>query len=269
MIVNTRRLFARLLAQLRIEVVCDVGSMNGFDALMFGRAVPQATIYAFEPNPENFRLMETDARLKARDIQLVAAAAADRSGEAEFFLVDADYGRHDPRRGMSSLYRRADGWSKSEGVVPVPTTRLDAFLAGRCAPDSGVALWIDVEGAAYQVIAGAAGIAKQTQLVHVEVETAPCIAAAQRLYPEVKALLQAQGFSELATDRAPSDLQFNALFTRGDLAPWERCRVSALLYQARLRYLLVAALGGLCPACLRRYQAIRTGWRARREGAAR
>lgn len=268
MIVNTRRLFARLLAQLRVDVVCDVGSMDGLDALVFGRAVPQATIYAFEPNPENFRLMETDARLKARDIHLVAAAAADRAGEAEFFLVDADYRRDDPRRGMSSLYRRADGWSTSNGVVSVPTTRLDAFLGSRCVPDSCVALWIDVEGAAYQVVEGAAGIAKQAQLVHVEVETAPCISATQRLYPEVKTLLQQFGFRELATDRAPSDLQFNALFARRDLSPWRRWRVSVLLYRARLRYLLDAAVGRLCPACLRRYQAVRTSRRARREAAA-
>jgi hypothetical protein len=85
----------------------------------------------------------------------------------------------------------------------------------------------------------------------------------------VKALLQAYGFSELATDRAPSDLQFNALFARGDPSPWRRYRVRALLYRARLRYLIVAAVGGLCPACLRRYQAVRTRWRARREAAAR
>ncbi len=265
MIVNTRRLFARLLPHLRIDVVCDVGSMNGLDALTFGRAVPEAIIYAFEPNPENFRLMQADARLKARNIRLVAAAAADRSGEAEFFLVEADYRGHDARRGMSSLYRRTDGWSTSEGVVSVPTTRLDAFLGNRCTPGSRLALWVDVEGAACEVIEGTAGIAQQVQLVHVEVETAPCIAAAQRLYPEVKTLLQEFGFTELATDRAPSDLQFNALFARRDPSPWRRCRVSVLLYRARLRYLLVAAVRRLCPACLRRCQAVRSSWRARRE----
>jgi len=265
MIVNTRRLFARLLPQLRVDVVCDVGSMNGLDALMIRRAVPEAIIYAFEPNPTNFRLMETDARLKARNIRLVAAAAADQCGAADFFLVDADYVRHDARRGMSSLYRRTDGLSTSDGAVSVPTARLDAFLGSRCAPDSCLALWIDVEGAAYQVIEGTAGIAQQAQLIHVEVETVPCIAATQRLYPEVKALLRKFGFRELATDRAASELQFNALFTRRDLSPWSQCRVSVLLYRARLRYLLVEAARRLCPACLRRYQAVRSAWRARRE----
>ena len=265
MIVNTRRLFSRLLPQLRIDVVCDVGSMNGLDALLFRRAVPAATVYAFEPNPENFRLMDADARLKARDIRLVAAAAAERCGEADFFLVEADYRRCDARRGMSSLYRRTEGESTSAGAVSVPTTRLDAFLGSRIARGSRLALWIDVEGAAYQVIEGTAAIATQVQLLHVELETAPCIGATQRLYPEVKALLLQLGFSELATDRAPSELQFNALFARPETSAWRRCLVSVLLYRARLRFLLVEAVRRLCPACLRRYHAVRTAWRARSE----
>jgi hypothetical protein len=42
MIVNTHRLFARLLPLLRISIVCDVGSMNGADAARFSAALSRS-----------------------------------------------------------------------------------------------------------------------------------------------------------------------------------------------------------------------------------
>ena len=44
MIVNTQRLFTRLLRVLRISAVCDIGSMNGAEALRFHQAAPRARI---------------------------------------------------------------------------------------------------------------------------------------------------------------------------------------------------------------------------------
>ncbi len=91
MIVNTRRLFARLLTVLEINAVCDVRSMNGADALMCRDVLSRARIYAFEPNPENFCLMQDDRALRERAIELVPFAATNYDGEAEFFVVKADY----------------------------------------------------------------------------------------------------------------------------------------------------------------------------------
>jgi FkbM family methyltransferase len=254
MIINTQRLFTRLLATSRINVVCDVGSMNGADALNFRDAVPEASIYAFEPNPTNLGLMRANRALQERNIQVVPLAATNSDGEAMFFLVDADYFlQNDCRRGMSSLYKREGDWASAD-VVRVKTTRLDTFLADKCAPDARLALWIDTEGKAFEVIEGMAGMADRVLLLHVEVETAACIGMDQKLYSDVKARLEQLGFAELATDHAPHCTQFNALFLRSDLVTQFRTRAS--LVHARLRYLLVQAIRKACPACLRRYQAI-------------
>jgi FkbM family methyltransferase len=129
-IVSTRRLFCRLLRTLDIATVCDVGSMDGSDALRFRRALPYATILALEPSPRNFALMIADARLQQAGIRVFPVAASDRRSEAPLFVVEADYapGRDLARRGMSSLYERAD-WTRLTAVVPVPTVRLDELLA--------------------------------------------------------------------------------------------------------------------------------------------
>jgi precorrin-6B methylase 2 len=49
---NTARLFERLLPLLDADLVCDVGSMDGAETLRFARAVPQASVFAFEANPD-------------------------------------------------------------------------------------------------------------------------------------------------------------------------------------------------------------------------
>lgn len=256
MIVNTQRLFVKLLSTMRVSVVCDVGSMNGADSLTFRDAVPESSVYAFEPNPENFRRMQANRVLQGRNIQVVPLAATNYDGEADFFLVEADYSRPDSPRGMSSLYRRSDQRTMPAAVARVKTTRLDTFLADKCTPHTRLALWIDTEGKAYEVIEGLNGVADQTLLLHVEVETEPCIGSNQRLYPEVKSLLQRLGFAELATDLAPSRVQFNALFVRSDLFAGKRLQIRACVVRARLRYLLVGAIRRLCPACAR-YRAMR------------
>lgn len=258
MIVNTRRLFASLLERMQINAVCDVGSMNGQDALAFSAAAPRSSVWAFEPNPVNFALMAADCAIRERNIRIEPLAATNYDGEAEFFLVEADYARSDPRRGMSSLYQRGDE-SAPAGVVRVRTARLDTFLADKCAADARLALWIDTEGKTYEVIEGLEGVAERVQLLHAEVETSPCIGAGQKLYPQVRALLAGLGFAELATDHARSHTQFNALFVRAQQSAAMRLELTARLLGARLRYLMVAAAMRLCPACVRRYAA----WRRR------
>jgi FkbM family methyltransferase len=259
MVVNTRRLFAKLLRRLQIGAICDVGSMNGADAVIFSAAAPQSRVYAFEPNPLNFSLMQARRGVfLERNIKLVPAAATNYDGVAEFFLVEAEYSQPDARRGMSSLYRRTGEWA-SAAVVHVQTTRLDSFLTAECPGDVRLAVWIDTEGAAYEAIEGLTGVAEHVQLLHVEVETSPCIGADQRLYPQVTALLQRLGFSELATDQPRSQIQFNALFVRADLSTWMKLQIRAYLAKARLRYLTMRALGRLCPACVRLYGRMRTG----------
>lgn len=262
MIVNTQRLFTRLVRAIGISTICDVGSMNGAEALRFHRAAPTSRIYALEPNPSNYRLMRANPALQQCAIELLPLAASDCDGESDLFLVDADYSRQDATCGLSSLYARTGLMHPSTAAVRVRTTRLDSLLAGECGSGARLALWIDVEGKAYEVIEGMRGVAGSVQLLHVEVETEACIAAGQRLYPDVRALLRRLGFAELATDLHPTRTQFNALFVRRGLPALMLWRVGAALLYERGRYLAGNSLRQLCPACLRRYRALRAGRRA-------
>jgi FkbM family methyltransferase len=180
--------------------------------------LPRARILALEANPRNVALMEADDALRRGSIRILPLAASDRDSEAPFFVVRADYrlGRDRLRRGMSSLHRRADESLLAE-VVPVRTVRLDNLLAAESLVDRPVALWIDTEGMAFEVIRGAAGSLRFTRMLHVEVENEPIIGTDQKLFTDVERILSDAGFAVLATDQAPESLQFNVLFVRTDL----------------------------------------------------
>ena len=68
--VNTKELFLALLPDLGIDLVCEVGSMNGDDALAFRARLPQTRIIALEPNPSNLQRMRADPRLAAAGIEV-------------------------------------------------------------------------------------------------------------------------------------------------------------------------------------------------------
>ena len=249
--VNTRQLFLALLRDLDIDLVCEVGSMNGEDALAFRTRLPGARIIALEPNPANLCAMRADPRLAQARIEIVGAAASDADSHAPFFVIEADYASANARRGMSSLHRR-DSDAYPSTAVEVPTQRLDTLLAPVVAGGARLALWIDVEGHACEVLEGLHGIARHVMMLHVELESERCIAPTQRLYPEARALLEALRCREIAVDQPHSNPQFNALFLRSGLTPALQRRVALRLRWARLRHALIDALGRVCPQCRRR-----------------
>jgi FkbM family methyltransferase len=247
MVVNTHRLFAQLLRVMRIDVVCDVGSMDGADALRFRAAARAAKIHAFEPNPGNLQRMRANPALRNNNINIVPLAVTNYDGDGEFYIIPAGYFPGESWRGMSSLYKRFDR-PELLTTLCVKTARLDTFLAREVSPALRVALWVDVEGKAHEVIEGGAGLMHYVWLLHVEVETSLCIAAEQKFYPQVKALLRSAGLIELATDGEPTQVQFNALFVRSDLPVAVRLKVQQRLVLLCLRRSLGSAMRKISPA---------------------
>jgi hypothetical protein len=83
LIADTRRLFARLLRTLEIATVCDIGSMDGSDALRFRRRLPDATVLALEPNPSNFELVATDDGLRRGSIRDLLGGWSDEEARTD------------------------------------------------------------------------------------------------------------------------------------------------------------------------------------------
>ncbi len=179
-------------------------------------------------------------------------AVSDRDAEAPFFVARAQYARNRdlPRRGIGSLHRRADSSLIAE-VVQVRTVRLDDVLA-KDPSGARIALWIDAEGMGFEVIAGASRVLARTQMLHVEVETVPCIGVEQKLLPDIERILDAH-FALLATDHPRDWSQLNALFVRRESLGARAAKIRSHLANERLRHRVKAAVRPLLPPRLRRF----------------
>ena len=151
---------------------------------------------------------------------------------------------------MSSLHRRSDGSRLEE--VRVRTVRLDKLLAAESLANEPIAFWIDTEGMALEVIRGASGVFQSTRMLHVEVETKPCIGANQKLFADVEKTLIEAGFVLLATDRPQHHLQFNALFIRADHRRAKAGEIRWWTAAVRLRRIVAHTTLRFMPGRLRR-----------------
>ena len=230
-IVNSEFLFRSLAKHLGAEVICDVGAFDCFHSRRF-RATG-AKVIAFEANPVNFDALARDASLSAAGIELFNYAAWNRDEEITFNVIDATARDVAWRKMISSIRERAVDTSYPSEPVRVRGVRLDTFLTDRLAgPSRTIALWIDVEGAAYEVLEGIAGIRERVCLVHVEVE-ARAFWQGQRLWPEIDSLMRQLGFTPIA--RSPGDKQFDVLFLNDRWLERSRAIVSVTTFLARAR----------------------------------
>jgi len=231
-IVSSEFLFRSLAKHLGAEVICDIGAFDCFHSRRF-RATG-ARVIALEANPVNFAVLERDASLAAAGIELFNYAAWNRDEEITFNVVDT--ARDAEWRNMiSSIRERSPDNRFPSKPVSVRAVRLDSFLTDVLAgPARTIALWIDVEGAAYEVLEGIERIRDRVCLVHVEVETR-AFWQGQRLWPDIETLLKQLGFTPIA--RRPGEEQFDVVFVNDRWLERSRAVVSGntLLAWARLR----------------------------------
>ena len=235
-----RQLYWALLARLQPDVCCDIGTHDGEAALRALEASPRSVVYAFEANPEIFQAHQS--RLTKATIRAYNLAITDCTGELTLYAPRRLTKRWTPEgvvagdvvegraTGKTSILRRAEEASYTEFRVRSQT--LDNFFREekRAIGKTTFALWIDVEGAAAQVLAGAEEVLESTAVVFVEVE-GYSFWENQRTADFVTTLLSKRGFVALARDREYGDDQFNVLFVKpGCLALLEDSLASLPVY---------------------------------------
>lgn len=126
------------------RVIFDVGAKHGDYARVFAELAPRASVYAFEPEPYNFELLNNMAYPGVIPINLAVYKDC-RLCKLNRYL----------HQGSHSLYH-PDKWDLGTplGPVCVKAVSLDAFCEERKITRIDL-LKIDVEGAEYQVLEGA------------------------------------------------------------------------------------------------------------------
>jgi FkbM family methyltransferase len=126
-------------------IVLDIGAGLGDFTIYAAKSGPHSRIYAYEPFPESYALLQENLKLNAVDnVQSFPYAVSDgRSARLALAL-----------HGEAVQHRAALASSPVAATVDVPCTSLDRVLS-----DAGLSrcdfLKIDVEGAEYSILLGA------------------------------------------------------------------------------------------------------------------
>lgn len=202
-----RTAFLHLVDILKPDTVCDVGSFDGSLSLAVRDRNPSCEIIAFEANPRTHA--RHAAILAAKGIDYRHLAISDVVGR---ITIHTPRGQHESK---TSLLLRNESVTYNDDDVETQT--LDSLFKDRLGKDRSFFLWIDVEGAAERVLAGAPGVLRQTLAVFIECETFPFWREGGTAGGVADILMKA-GFVPVARDREYGDKQFNVLFVAGRAA---------------------------------------------------
>lgn len=128
------------------QVVVDIGANIGYYTLQFARAVgPAGHVYAFEPEAENFELLQRNVALnRYSNVTLVNKAVSDTTGSLRFYVSE-----------NAAAHSVSDSHGATE-FVDVPCLRLDEYFAGQNRAIDIIKM--DVEGAELHAVEGMADL---------------------------------------------------------------------------------------------------------------
>jgi FkbM family methyltransferase len=164
------------LARIRPELfrggdILDIGANIGYTASLFAQAADaDGTVYAFEPEPFNFRLLQStvrDRRLQGRVVP-IQSAVGERSGEIELWINDHHHADH--RIATDNLRASSKG---PEEYVTIPITSVDEFATQSVAGRPICLIKIDVQGYELAVCRGMAATVAQQRRTVVAIEYMP------------------------------------------------------------------------------------------------
>lgn len=133
--------------------ILDIGANIGYTAAVFSRVVSaEYRVYAFEPEPFNYRLLECTARSgkSLSRIVPIQTALGEIDGSIELWENKRHHGDH---RILTDRFRQT---ALTSAPIPVPITRVDTFVAKQPGEFPVRFIKVDVQGYELPVCRGMA-----------------------------------------------------------------------------------------------------------------
>lgn len=226
LILRTKYAFHALLWLFDPDVILDVGSMDGSDSRKFKKLIPDAEVVAFEGNPINYQAMCADVGLQQLGIRIIQRLVSNQEGSRSFFVQRSTSASAGFNRGTSSAIRRSEQNVETE-EIHLDAVRIDSFLTQEYYGINSVAMWVDVEGYAYEVLEGMRDVQDRISLIHVEVETKE-IWLGQKIEADILALAKSMGFIPVA--RGAHEVQRDLILVKESWYHANRSKISTLLH---------------------------------------
>ncbi|WP_445219912.1 FkbM family methyltransferase [Bradyrhizobium sp. Pa8] len=151
-------------------VILDIGSYDGTDARRFLQLRPDAHFYCFEPDPRALVRFKKNMQ-DLSSVKLFEFAISDRNGEIEFHPSNGD-GEAEGWDLSGSIRRPKNhlaeyDWVRFDQPITVETRRLDDWSSEANLNKIDL-IWMDVQGAESDVIAGGSRTLSNTRFIYTE-----------------------------------------------------------------------------------------------------
>lgn len=157
--------FRELCLQVRPTVGLELGAHQATFSVWLKESVPAARCLALEANPYVYDVHRE--RLAATGVDYRNLAVGPTNGTIELH-IPRDLGKRKRRRTNRMASLNVHRKTKADEVVSVEASRLDDLVT--LDPSDRVVAWIDVEGAAGQVLEGGREVLSRASAVYIEVE---------------------------------------------------------------------------------------------------
>lgn len=193
----------RLFPHREARVVFDIGSCEGEDAIRYAALFPSATVFAFEPLPENIELLKANlSRHGNPNVRVMEIALSDRRGQSKFHVSsgqpdgiapsDWDYGNKSSSLLAPDRHLEVHPWVHFDRQIEVETDTIEGVCA-QAGIDHIDLVHLDVQGAELKVLQGAGSLLNRIGAIWMEVEAIP-LYQAQPLRAEVERFMSSHGF---------------------------------------------------------------------------
>lgn len=227
-ILNTEILFQLLVKYLKPEIICDVGTLDASHSILLRHISKYPRIIAFEANPYNYNKIIESGIAATENIEVIHKAVSNQPGKLVFHVQKyTTNAGQEWMAGTSSILQRSLDVGDTE-EVSIEAIRLDTFLKENepGIDNKSIALWIDVEGAGYEVLEGLSEITNSIIFIQVEVETEE-VWRGQKLKPDVLVLLNKLGFIEIG--RGKHEKQHDLVLINKNFFSKNKARVTRLV----------------------------------------
>lgn len=162
-------------------IIFDIGACEGESSVRYSRLFPNATIYTFEPLPNNFTLVQNNIQqYQTKNIHPIQLCLSDKNGETEFYVSsgkpentsDEDWNYGNKSSSIlppTSKNKELHSWIKFEDSITVKTETLETFCAATKISKIDF-IHMDVQGAELMVLKGANSMLQNINAIWLEVE---------------------------------------------------------------------------------------------------
>lgn len=187
-------------------MIFEVGACQGEDTAIYAQSFPRSTIYAFEPLPENYTVLQKVMATMGERGKPFQLALSDTKGEVEFHVSSGvnqvdETRREDCVSRSSSLLSPLQSkpasleWLKFNKSIKVSTDTLDNFCAAQAIRYIDF-MHMDVQGAELKVLAGASRMLPHIGAIWMEVAFEPTYEG-QPLDSETTSWMKKRGFRKI------------------------------------------------------------------------